>query len=77
MKFFKPHLHEYKSRETIVTVNYVTLGDVKEFHGEKFANQWYEFIKNFKKVDIAGKEAFYYADYKDMAIRTHMYLDVV
>lgn len=77
MKFVKPHLHEYKCRVSTVTVNYVTLSDVKKFHGDVFANQWYEFIKNFKKADLQGKEAFYYADYKDMAIRTHMYLDIV
>jgi len=76
MKFCKPHIYEYKNREVLTTVNYVTLADVKQTHGDVFAEQWYSFIKDYKKVDI-DCEAFYFADYKQIAIRTYMYLDVV
>jgi len=74
MKFCKKNTIEENRNGTITTINYVSYEDVKAFHGEKFANQWIEFIKSKKSFLNNGKTCYYYADYKDVAYSTDLYL---
>jgi len=74
MKFCKKNTIEELRDNTIVVINYVCYEDVKEFHGEKFAKQWLEFVKNKKTFLNKERTCYYYADYKDAAYTTSQYL---
>lgn len=63
----------FNTRET--TIHYISYENVLIFHGEAFAKQWLEFIKEKPRIIIEGKECFYYADYKQFAIATDMYIN--
>jgi len=78
MKFCKRRRLTYTGINNIITTtDYITFADVIEFHGNKFANQWREFIKTSKTFTVNDQEVFYYADYKTVAMTTHMYLDLI
>lgn len=74
MKFCKKKTLEENRNSSVVTIHYITLEDVKAFHGDKFALQWLEFIKNKKTFINNNITCYYYADYKDAAYTTEMYL---
>lgn len=74
MKFCKKNTIEENRNGNITVINYVTYKDVITFHGEKFATQWLEFIKNKKTFNINQETCYYYADYKDAAYSTDLYL---
>jgi len=76
VKFCPKHTFNYTSfsnKET--TVNYVSYEDVLTFHGEEFAKQWFNFIKDKPRLIVESRECFYYADYKQYAIATDMYIN--
>jgi len=76
MKFCNKNEFVYEGLSGIETcVHYVTLEDVKKFHGSKFAEQWFLFIKTKPTFNIKEKICYYYADYKHFAITTNMYLN--
>jgi hypothetical protein len=59
------------------TVNYVAESDIENHHGKEFFNQWKAFAKDTKTFQVNGKDVYYYADYKHLAIRTHMFINAV
>lgn len=76
MKFCKPRACEYNGLNGVLTTtSYVSYEDVLEFHGELFAKQWLEFIKNKPTLKLEGNNYYYYVDYKHFAIATDMYVN--
>lgn len=76
MKFCPKRTLSYKGvSEVETTADYVLQEDVLSFHGKEFTDQWYFFIKNRPTIILDGGErGFYYADYKEYAIKTDMYI---
>lgn len=77
MKFCKLNCYEYLHKNVPTTVNYVAESDVEKHHGKEFFNQWKMFAKDTKTFQVNGKDVYYYADYKHLAIRTHMFINAV
>lgn len=77
MKFCPKRSHCYKGINGVETsADYVLYDDVIDFHGKEFADQWFYFIKNRPMIIIEGGiTGFYYADYKEHAIKTDMYIN--
>lgn len=76
MKFCKPRVCEYSRLSgALTTTSLVSYEDVVEVHGEQFAKQWLEFIKNKPTHTLEGKKYYYYVDYKHFAIATDMYIN--
>ena len=74
MKYCRPRNYEALENGIYKTCNYIKLEDVITFHGKDFANQWQEFIKKRKALEINGEQVYYYMDYKDCALTTKMYI---
>ena len=76
MKFCKYRTFEELRNNNTVVYNYVTLEDIKTFHGEEFKNQFYLFIKEKLKPSVFGKyEGYFYIDYQFYGYRTKMWLE--
>lgn len=76
MKYCKFRNHECTGLNNIITeVHYVLYEDVLSFHGKKFAEQWLKFIENKPTFLLNEQKCYYYADYKQFAITTDMYMN--
>ena len=76
MKYCKFRNHEYTGLSNIITeVHYVLYEDVISFHGKEFAEQWLKFIENKPTFLLDRQKCYYYADYKQFAITTDMYVN--
>jgi hypothetical protein len=75
MKFCRRKLYTYKGvNNTDASTNYVSIEDVKEFHGKQFADKWLEFIKSKPSFDVDGLKCYYYIDYSFAARQTNSFL---
>ena len=77
MKFCKRRRAVYKeANQPERTADYVTLEDIKEFHGDAFAKQWLVFagIGNLKLNTFNEHEGYYASDYEYYARRTQQYV---
>lgn len=75
MKFCPKRTITYQGLNQIeTTAHYVTYNDVREFHGQEFANQWLVFSEKLPKFLVENKECYYYSDYKFIAYRTDLFL---
>lgn len=80
MKFCKSRVWEYSGPNNIQTVvHYITLNDIKQKHGEQFANQWLEFTKsnNLFESNFNNDSGYYESDYRFYARRTEQYINAV
>lgn len=77
MKYCPHKTIEYSKDGTVTTSNYVTLSDIKNFHGDPFTKQWLSFISigNLSSSVFGNDEGYYYIDYQFYAQRTKMWLD--
>jgi hypothetical protein len=76
MKFCKPTRGVKEEQARTLTFDYVMLSDIKLHHGEQFLEQWKTFATKTRPIFLDGQEAYYYADYKQHAMTTRMYLDL-
>ena len=76
MKFCKKRRAVYKEANTERTADYVTLEDIKTFHGDAFAKQWMVFagIGNLKISKFNEDAGYYASDYEYYARRTQQYI---
>jgi len=78
MKYCDRRNYEYKGLNGNETsTNYVTFNDIKQFHGEEFANQWLEFAKHggLKESVFGTDQGYYYIDYQFYSQRTKTFLE--
>lgn len=76
MKYCKFRNYEYTGLNNIITeVHYVLYEDVQSLHGKEFAEQWLKFIGNKPTFLLDRQKCYYYADYKQFAITTDMYVN--
>lgn len=77
MKFCNKRTLSYRGINGVeTTVDYVLYDDVLDFHGKEFTDQWHFFIKNRPVIILdGGDNGYYYADYKEYAIKTDMYIN--
>jgi hypothetical protein len=76
MKFCKSRICEYEGLSgTPTTTKYVSYEDVASFHGDNFAKQWLDFIKDKPTLILDKQKYYYYVDYKHFAIATDMYVN--
>lgn len=77
MKYCHYKTYEYNKDNIQTTSNYVTLNDIKKFHGEQFTNQWLKFVKigNLASTNFGIEQGYYYIDYQFYAQRTKMWLE--
>lgn len=75
MKFCQRKVYNYIGVNKLETsIHYITLEDVKQFHGKEFTDKWLELIKDKPLV----KEGwYYYDDYRFAARQTDSYLHPV
>lgn len=77
MKFCKKRRAVYwEANQAERTADYVTLKDIKEFHGDEFTEQWLIFagIGNLKPNMFNSEEGYYASDYEYYARRTQQYI---
>jgi len=76
MRYCKPRLHQYLGlNNTTTEIHYVFYEDVVSFHSKEFAKQWLKFIDNTPTLLLNEQKCYYYADYKQFAITTDMYMN--
>jgi len=75
MKFCTRRTHLYTGINNIETsAHFITLEDVINFHGKKFADKWLEFIKT---KPLLKEGWYYYENYKFAARQTDSYLNPI
>jgi hypothetical protein len=78
MKFCKKRVYEYKGFKGCETsTNYVTLNDIKEFHGKEFVDQFLKFVSfsGLNESIFGSDSGYYFIDYQFYAQRTKTYLE--
>ncbi|NBW58402.1 hypothetical protein EBR43_11640 [bacterium] len=72
MKYVKPKVHEYTSLHGLqCSYHYVNDLDVESFHGTEFYVKWKEHIAMKPAIIEHGETRYYYADYKECALRAN------
>ena len=75
MKFCQRREYSYKGYNGVETsFHYITLEDVKNFHGKQFTEKWLELIKD---KPLAKEGWYYYDNYKFAARQADSYLNPI
>ena len=80
MKFCKSKVWEYSGPNgTQTVVHYITFDDLKQRHGEQFADQWLKFAKiyNLQESKFNNESGYYESDYRFYARMTDQFINAV
>lgn len=71
-KFLPRRRHEFVRDNIVTTFDYILEEDIQTFHSQDWIREWD--TRNISSIDVEGKKAFYYYDYKNIAIGINYYL---